>query len=652
MENSSTSVIVKLELGHQAFLRSHPTQDGFTHDWTVFVRGIEGSNIHHFIEKVVFYLHESFPKPKRVVKEPPYQVSESGYAGFIMPIEVYFKNKEEPKKVKFEYDLYLRLEGPPVNHVRYEKLTFQNPVDDFRRKLLKAGGIGSAINSNGGNTATVQTHSTSGHGKSDNSIDNQKLTVTKVSSFHGQEKKKQHSTTKELKNQTAIAKISQPFTDIFGTPIKTKPSPDQTGKSKECSATHQNSQKASTGHKSVKVSTNSHSSSSNGCQNSSKESKSSRSSKDKTPSEKETKEQKLSKTIKHSEKESKSSGVKRYSSPTSGQNCDGTSVKKRPRSASTSSENSSVLSTAGEKKEVKIKNKEGKIKDKHKPKTEEEGKSSGKKERSKEKKVSKHKKTSDQDKILSPHHSDQQKIVSKESIVKEPDHTPSYPTVENRENLENIQPEEANSSPSSSLSLSPGPPGGSHGPLATMMAEMEKDLLSPLSSDPGSPVQSHSSEKSESHQPNGGTRSDCAVQEIETPTKVKKEETKKSETEKINKIKKDSERVKVKKEDAENRNKKENSAKHTVKKEKNVEGKSEERDEKKQSLHIESSYLKELIDLQQQIMSLRDRHLLQKIVDVIEETGQYNISRSSFDFDLCLLDQTTVRKLQNCLIVK
>lgn len=28
-----------------------------------------------------------------VCKEPPYRVEESGYAGFLMPIEVYFKNK-------------------------------------------------------------------------------------------------------------------------------------------------------------------------------------------------------------------------------------------------------------------------------------------------------------------------------------------------------------------------------------------------------------------------------------------------------------------------------------------------------------------------------------------------------------------------------
>ncbi|KAG7235465.1 hypothetical protein INR49_002696 [Caranx melampygus] len=78
---------------------------------------------------------------KPLCKDPPYKVEESGYAGFILPIEVYFKNKEEPKKVRFDYDLFLHLEGhPPVNHLRCEKLTFNNPTEEFRRKLLKAGG--------------------------------------------------------------------------------------------------------------------------------------------------------------------------------------------------------------------------------------------------------------------------------------------------------------------------------------------------------------------------------------------------------------------------------------------------------------------------------------------------------------------------------
>ena len=73
-------------------------------------------------------------------KDPPYHVSEVGYAGFELPIDIYFKNKAEPKKIKFMYNLFLHMEEP-VNHVRCEKLTFQNPTEEFKKKLLKAGGV-------------------------------------------------------------------------------------------------------------------------------------------------------------------------------------------------------------------------------------------------------------------------------------------------------------------------------------------------------------------------------------------------------------------------------------------------------------------------------------------------------------------------------
>ncbi|KAF6730872.1 Focadhesin [Oryzias melastigma] len=61
----SGAVQVRLELGHRAQVRKKPTAEGFTHDWMVFVRGPDHCNIQHFVEKVVFHLHESFPKPKR-----------------------------------------------------------------------------------------------------------------------------------------------------------------------------------------------------------------------------------------------------------------------------------------------------------------------------------------------------------------------------------------------------------------------------------------------------------------------------------------------------------------------------------------------------------------------------------------------------------
>ncbi len=59
----------------------------------------------------------------------------------MLPVEVYFRNKDEPKKVRFEYDLLLpNLNDPPINQIRSECLTFQNPSEEFRQKLLKAGG--------------------------------------------------------------------------------------------------------------------------------------------------------------------------------------------------------------------------------------------------------------------------------------------------------------------------------------------------------------------------------------------------------------------------------------------------------------------------------------------------------------------------------
>ncbi|XP_069816177.1 protein ENL-like isoform X2 [Dendropsophus ebraccatus] len=137
-----TTVEITLEVGHQAQLRKKPTSDGDTHNFTVFVRGPEQCDIEHFVEKVVFKLPDGYPKPKRVCREPPYKVEECACDDFILPIEVYFRNKEEPKKACFTYNLFLSIEGnPQVDNLRCEKLKFNNPTTEFRSKLLKAGGV-------------------------------------------------------------------------------------------------------------------------------------------------------------------------------------------------------------------------------------------------------------------------------------------------------------------------------------------------------------------------------------------------------------------------------------------------------------------------------------------------------------------------------
>lgn len=74
-----------------------------------------------------------------VVKEPPYSVKESGYAGFNLPIDIYLRNNNEPKKIRFNYDLHLQPSGPPILKVQKEKYVFNSVSDEFKIKLMKGG---------------------------------------------------------------------------------------------------------------------------------------------------------------------------------------------------------------------------------------------------------------------------------------------------------------------------------------------------------------------------------------------------------------------------------------------------------------------------------------------------------------------------------
>lgn len=130
------SVNLQFEIGHRASRKTKPSKGGFTHDWELFVRGVGSNDISNFVEKVVFNLHDSFPKPKRVVKEPPYTVKEAGYAGFLLTIDIYLKNRDEPKKTTFSYDLDLT----PIK-VQLNEIFVPSPSEEFRKKCLRGGGI-------------------------------------------------------------------------------------------------------------------------------------------------------------------------------------------------------------------------------------------------------------------------------------------------------------------------------------------------------------------------------------------------------------------------------------------------------------------------------------------------------------------------------
>jgi len=76
-----------------------------------------------------------------VVKEPPYAIQESGYAGFLLPVEIYFRNRDEPKRIIYQYDLVLQSTGPPQHHVEVKTHIFEAPSEEFRAKMMRGGGV-------------------------------------------------------------------------------------------------------------------------------------------------------------------------------------------------------------------------------------------------------------------------------------------------------------------------------------------------------------------------------------------------------------------------------------------------------------------------------------------------------------------------------
>lgn len=56
-----------------------------------------------------------------------------------------------------------------------------------------------------------------------------------------------------------------------------------------------------------------------------------------------------------------------------------------------------------------------------------------------------------------------------------------------------------------------------------------------------------------------------------------------------------------------------------------------------------------LMELQQRLATLADGQLLKRVVQIVEESGLYQLDDAMFDFDLCNLDRPTIEKLKVCL---
>ena len=59
--------------------------------------------------------------------------------------------------------------------------------------------------------------------------------------------------------------------------------------------------------------------------------------------------------------------------------------------------------------------------------------------------------------------------------------------------------------------------------------------------------------------------------------------------------------------------------------------------------------LTELVALQRRLMTIKDPAILVKVVMLIQDVGKFKIGESTFDFDLCTLDSSTVQQIRTYL---
>ncbi|OZC06663.1 YEATS family protein [Onchocerca flexuosa] len=156
--SNDTKYFVRLRIGHKSEMLDRPTSTGMTHQWTVFVHSFSGMPFvdRSFISKeskyleisgrkhsknsasmVVFELHPDFSSPRRVVKEPPFEVSELGYGGFSIPIHITFTGAS--KIYKLTYDMNLVLEKYNEQFIT-QTIEMKQPSSTFRELILKYGG--------------------------------------------------------------------------------------------------------------------------------------------------------------------------------------------------------------------------------------------------------------------------------------------------------------------------------------------------------------------------------------------------------------------------------------------------------------------------------------------------------------------------------
>ena len=141
--------VLPISYGSCAYWLGKKADEYHSHEWTVFVRGQNNRDLRDAIESVTFQVHPSVAEPKRVLTEPPYEVTETGWGEFEIGIEIRFHPEVGEDKEKLTANLKLfpdadeiAKSGPqttkkPLVVEHREELIFHKPRKTFWEKAIK-----------------------------------------------------------------------------------------------------------------------------------------------------------------------------------------------------------------------------------------------------------------------------------------------------------------------------------------------------------------------------------------------------------------------------------------------------------------------------------------------------------------------------------
>ena len=140
-------VDLNLEFSHICSVKDHIWNTEYipknfnedTYDYEFQIKDVNDGDMKQYIEKIVINLHETVNEPTQIFTEPPYVIKRSGWAGFPILVEFYFKGLSEndsAKCAKITYDLFLTPNLEEIKSGRKNKFKRTNKFSNRKRMTI------------------------------------------------------------------------------------------------------------------------------------------------------------------------------------------------------------------------------------------------------------------------------------------------------------------------------------------------------------------------------------------------------------------------------------------------------------------------------------------------------------------------------------